>query len=99
MLTRSGPDLRSAADRSEDRSIVAKVRPMTLRPHPRFTGPKGPVMIVVMDGRGRGQGWLQEALRPRAARRSRRAADQRAGIHRAQRAVSRPATVDLVRRL
>src|SRR5260221_175706 len=62
MLTRSGPDLRSAADRSEDRSIVAKVRPMTLRPHPRFTGPKGPVMIVVMDGVGRGAGDEADAV-------------------------------------
>ncbi|HUJ58930.1 MAG TPA: 2,3-bisphosphoglycerate-independent phosphoglycerate mutase [Kofleriaceae bacterium] len=35
---------------------------MTLRPHPRQTAPKGPVVLVVMDGVGRGAGDEADAV-------------------------------------
>jgi 2,3-bisphosphoglycerate-independent phosphoglycerate mutase len=36
--------------------------PTVLRPHPRISGPKGPVVLVVMDGIGRGAGDEADAV-------------------------------------
>src|SRR5678815_5704660 len=36
---------------------------MPLRRHPRFQGPKGPVLLVVMDGIGRGAGDEADAVK------------------------------------